>query len=164
MKQILIFRHGQSQKGTGSDDHSRSLTQKGVFQAKRQGRRASEHVANNQLIICSDAVRTLQTAEFLAESVPGKIERRSELYASSVTHWLLEIAGLDPSIDCVTLVGHNPEIAALAGHLSSKHVGFSPGDGALLQWQCHNWEDVQHLPADQCEFFASSEVMEEEEE
>lgn len=160
MKQILIFRHGQSEKGAGSDDHSRTLTQKGVFQAKLQGRRASQLVADNQLILCSDAVRTLQTAEFLAEALSGKIVHKPCLYASSVTHWLLELAELDADLDRVTLVGHNPEIAALAGHLSSKSTSFSPGDGVLLQWQCDSWEEVQHLPADHCEFFSSEETME----
>lgn len=160
MKQILIFRHGQSEKGAQGDDHSRPLTQKGVFQAKLQGKRASQLVANNQLIISSDAVRTLQTAEFLAESLSGKIDHKPTLYASSVTHWLLEIAELDPALDCVTLVGHNPEIAALAGHLSSKNMGFSPGDGVLLKWHYDSWDDVQHLPADHCKFFSSAETLE----
>ncbi|EDY86287.1 putative phosphohistidine phosphatase, SixA [gamma proteobacterium HTCC5015] len=157
MKQIYIFRHAQAEAGTSGDDFGRALTPKGLRQAQQQAKalaqHARQHGANHQLIIASQALRTQQTAECFRTALGGQLELHHSLYASSVNRWLLEIAGLGHELSSLVLVGHNPEISALAQHLSGQHLGFSPADGVALFWDTDRWDDVQHARPQQQQRF-----------
>lgn len=152
MKIISIFRHAQAEAGTQGDDCARALTPKGLSQAHEQAKVLAQHLSErgvkNEIIVASKALRTQQTAQCFHDNevTGGKLTLHDALYASTVNHWLLEIASLPDSVQQVTLIGHNPEISALAQHLSGRYLGFAPADGLSLSWDCEHWADTQHTP------------------
>jgi len=68
------------------------------------------------LVLCSSAVRTRETLERLGFSVGDEAEVVVErgLYAASATELLERLRGVEPGVDSVMLIGHNPGMQELA--------------------------------------------------
>lgn len=73
-------------------------------------------------ILCSCALRTRQTLDLLLESYDyrGEIAYRDEIYASSVS--TLKNLIRQANVDSLLLIGHNPELESLAGHLTDRYL------------------------------------------
>ncbi|HXQ19600.1 MAG TPA: histidine phosphatase family protein [Acidimicrobiales bacterium] len=124
---LWLLRHAKAavDPPPGGGDHERPLSAKGRRDADALGRRLGEGGDRlglggfPQLVLCSTASRTKQTAERalaeLADPPPVRYER--ELYDASPDHVIEELHELDDELFSVMVVGHNPTAEVLAGAL-----------------------------------------------
>lgn len=113
---LFLMRHAQAANtASGHGDAARTLTKHGRAQARAAGEVLAD--AQVDLILCSTATRTQQTAELLGLSAP--IDYRSTLYNAGA-HWIAgELAGVADWVRTVLVVAHAPGVPALAHNLAS---------------------------------------------
>lgn len=122
---LWILRHAKAQTAPpkGGSDHERELTPRGRRDAKALGRRLATgdrlrlaRADLPELILCSTAARTLETAERMLASWPSPPELRKEraLYGADVDDVLRAVREVDDEVRSVMVVGHNPTLAELA--------------------------------------------------
>ncbi len=117
---IYLLRHAKSSWDEPELlDHERPL-------AKR-GRKAvvllREHFRDSgvapDLVLCSSAVRAMQTLEGVREGLPpqARVEVEAGLYAAGAGSLLERLRSLPDEVGSVMLVGHNPGLEDLAAEL-----------------------------------------------
>ncbi len=116
---LILWRHAEAvDAATVEDDLERELTRKGERHARRIARWLEHHLADRARVWVSPAMRTEQTAQALGR--PYKLQERLLPQASlsdvlSLLEWdeRQGICGSTPLL----LVGHQPLLGQLAGHL-----------------------------------------------
>ncbi|MBV8124083.1 MAG: histidine phosphatase family protein [Burkholderiaceae bacterium] len=118
MKTLHLLRHAKSSNDDpGLPDRERPLAARGERDAAAMGRRWSRRLGKLDLIVASPALRALSTARIVAEGLGDKgaeIVVDERLYAAATETLLAVVEALDDKLECVMLVGHNPEFTALA--------------------------------------------------
>jgi phosphohistidine phosphatase len=113
-KQIILMRHAKSDWSSGAQsDHDRPLNSRGRNNALRVGQWFVENDYQPEVILCSDASRTQETLELVAESSGWvefglKVKILASLYLASKNSIISTINETLVSTDRVMLVGHNP--------------------------------------------------------
>lgn len=142
MKKNYILRHAEAM--SHHDDFARELNSNGYRQATVLGKILAEEKHQIDKIITSSALRTLSTAEIIAEQIgfdKNLIEAHKEMYNATVRVWLRKIQEIQEHIQSVLLVGHNPYISYLVELLSGQAFeGLKTAQLALLEteqeWRC----------------------------
>lgn len=118
---------------TGCRDFDRPLSEQGRSDALRQSDWLREFHLVPDRVMCSPALRTLQTAGIVCEHLgfdPRRIDQQRAIYEASISD-LIRLLEEKPG-DRVLVVGHNPAIAGLAGFTVGAHVMLSPGSVAWI--------------------------------
>ena len=107
---LILFRHAKSAWPADTPDSRRPLAARGRRDAPAAGRWLREHVAPIDLVVCSTAVRTVQTWDLAAaELTPKPTVRHDErLYGASAEDLLAITQELPQQASTAVLVGHNP--------------------------------------------------------
>lgn len=147
MKTLLLVRHAQAEAMLqDNEDFCRQLTMLGQEAAIMQGRCLREAQLIPQLIVTSDAVRTLETAKLLAEGLQltsNIIIPNSRMYLANYRKLNQIIEECDDHYDCVMLVGHNPGIPALAEYLTGNMCHDFPNCGMYaVQMDIQSWQEA----------------------
>ena len=146
MKTLLLVRHAKSSRDDPSlEDRDRPLNDRGRHDAPMMGKRLSARGAKPERLLSSPALRALTTAKLVADEIGHKrhdIVVDDRLYASSEADLLALIRSLDARLDCVMLVGHNPEFAGVARRLSSTIVDMPTCAVAEFSFDTTDWSDV----------------------
>ena len=111
MKELLILRHAKSAHANPLlSDHDRPLNDRGMDAAPRVGRLIAAECLQPDLILCSSAKRTMQTAELVmaASGADTRIESLETLYLASARTILETLVHHGGNSDRVLVVGHNP--------------------------------------------------------
>jgi phosphohistidine phosphatase len=120
---LLLLRHAKSSWGNPDlDDHDRPLNRRGERGARRMGAHLAEHRARPTLVLCSSALRTVQTLERVVAELAEEPERSIEpgLYLASAATLLERIRDVGPEHAEILVIGHNPGIAELADGLAGQ--------------------------------------------
>ncbi|MCW8870695.1 MAG: phosphohistidine phosphatase SixA [Proteobacteria bacterium] len=122
---LFIVRHGHSPMQ--DTDHQRPLSELGRHQARQAAQFIQQHTDTIPYILCSDAVRTHQTARLIADAFGiNDCDSRNEFYTAGVGIWCDAIREMANSPSLI-LVGHNPTISQLSGFLAdSDDIYFKP--------------------------------------
>ncbi len=149
MKTIYLMRHADATPAAPmSDDHGRQLSPLGLQQAKDTSLYLQGLSPKPVLILASDAIRTLMTAEIVADGwFAGKIQPVSALYDAVMDTFLAEIAKVDDSIQHLMIVAHNPGMAELALWLSGGNdtlYAFPPATLAEFSCDVEYWHDINN--------------------
>lgn len=148
MKKICILRHAEAVQGY--EDFSRELSSNGYRQATSIGNKLSEEGINIDKIIASAALRTLTTAQLVAEQISydkNLIEVSEDLYNATVRIWLQKIQEIDENTKNVLLIGHNPYISYLVELLSGEALeGLGTAHLALLETD-RAWGEISEKTA-----------------
>ncbi|NLZ91797.1 MAG: histidine phosphatase family protein [Clostridiales bacterium] len=121
MKKLYLLRHAKSSwSNPALRDYDRPLNDRGRRQARAMGEFFQENAFEIDGIFCSGAQRTRETLDLLLESYDyrGEIEYKDEIYAASVS--TLKDLIRQVNFDSLLLIGHNPEIEALAEDLTGQ--------------------------------------------
>lgn len=121
MKKLYLLRHAKSSwSNPALRDYDRPLNDRGRRQARAMGEFFQENAFEIDGIFCSGAQRTRETLDLLLESYDyrGEIEYKDEIYAASVSTLKDLIRQAD--FDSLLMIGHNPEIEALAEDLTGE--------------------------------------------
>lgn len=125
-RHLWILRHGKaaSDAPLGGGDRERPLTGRGRRDATALGKAlatgegpfATEGVVAPEVVVCSAAIRTRQTAALLigASGDPIPVEERRSLYEADIDTAMDELREVDDEATSALLVGHNPTMYRLA--------------------------------------------------
>jgi phosphohistidine phosphatase len=116
MHRLHLLRHAKSDREPGVEDRARPLAGRGRREARRVGEALPAALGRLDLVLCSPALRTRQTAELaLARFAPAPpISLEDELYLANRSALLGRLRRLDEGEEAVLVIGHNPGIADLA--------------------------------------------------
>lgn len=146
MKTLILVRHAKSSwDHPGLDDHERSLSERGLRDAPRMGRRLADRGLAPDVVLSSTAVRALTTAELMAEAIGVERERivaDERLYATSAAGLLEVIGELDSSVQTAMVVGHNPEMTSLAQRFTDE-IGHLPTCAVVeFRFDADAWDEL----------------------
>ena len=148
MKTLYIVRHAKSSwDDPDLSDEERPLLEKGVKKTHKVIEYLNGHHIRPDLILSSPAVRAFETAKLIAKGVryPGeKITIMPEIYHFDSAHILRELQGLSDDIQSVMIVGHNPGVTQLAGHLLGKELEWLPTSAiAGIDIHTDQWDRIR---------------------
>lgn len=127
---LYLLRHAKSSwADPGLPDKDRSLAPRGVQAARLIAAYISREQIRPGVVLCSTAVRALQTIEIIAPvfggDVPLLVDDR--LYGAEAEDLLSRLREVPDDVDAVLLVGHNPGLQELAIDLAEE------GEAGALQ-------------------------------
>ena len=165
MPVLILARHAKAEPD-GPTDFERSLNSKGLAQAVEAGAEIAERWSPD-VAIASAARRTVQTGQAVVEAVnrahggtldePGDLTLREDpsLYSGSVDDWLDAINSIPADAQCAYIVGHQPTVAEVVGHLNPEGGvpdTFRPSSIAVFDLE--SWDvEPGHYPAQQIRVF-----------
>jgi phosphohistidine phosphatase len=121
---LLLLRHAKS-AWPDVEDHLRPLAPRGRKNAPLVGKWLRAHGYLPGLVLCSTALRAMQTWELVAGELdkPAQATPEDRIYGASCAA-LLELLRQTPSsVNTVMLVGHDPGVPDLARTLSDDTTG-----------------------------------------
>jgi phosphohistidine phosphatase len=121
-RKLYLLRHLKSSWDDASlPDRERPLAPRGRKAGKKIARHLRESGVAPGLVLCSPAVRTRETFGAIRSAL-GKPEARfpPQLYAASDDELLAAVRAVEPDVQCVLLVGHNPGLHDLALALTGR--------------------------------------------
>ena len=147
MKQLLLMRHAKSSWDNGNiEDIDRTLNERGLKDAAEMGRRLHKLKFIPDLIICSTAKRTTETALIVAKHIhynEDLIDRESDLYHANMDDLVHLIRNLSDDINKVMIIGHNPTFTSAVGYLGDTLVENLPTSGmALIELNGISWKQT----------------------
>ena len=117
MPRLYLLRHAKSSwDDPALDDHDRPLSARGRNAAKKMSHHLRDARVQPALVLCSSSVRTRQTFDRIASSLPKSVEVRieSSIYEAGADELLRIARTVAEPIDSAMLIGHNPGIQELA--------------------------------------------------
>jgi phosphohistidine phosphatase len=116
MHRLHLLRHAKSSRDEGVDDKERPLSRRGRDDSRRVGESLQAGIGKVDLVLCSSALRTRETAELVLARFkpPPRILYEDALYLASAKALLRRLAQLGESEGSVLAIGHNPGLHELA--------------------------------------------------
>jgi len=145
MKTLLLMRHAKSSwSETGLADHERPLNKRGKQAAPEIGKLLRTEGLVPDLILCSTARRSRQTAKevALACGYEGTIESQRDLYSSDASCYLDILRHLPDRVNLVLVVGHNPETEELVEMLTGCAERMTTAAIAHLELPISHWPEL----------------------
>ena len=146
VRHVWLLRHGKAASDApwGGSDRERPLTGRGRRDAAALGKRLAdedpvlglEGVPPPQLVLCSAAVRTRQTADLIVKATGNRIpiDSFSSLYGADTDLVLQYLREIDEGVTSALVVGHNPTMYQLVWELLADRGEEDPaGDRAVLE-------------------------------
>lgn len=135
VRTLVVLRHAKSAWPEGMDDADRPLADRGRRDAPVAGTWLREHVPGIDVVVCSPALRTIQTWHLVAGRLDTKPVFRAEprIYAASVRDLLSVVHDLPEDATTALLIGHNPGVTELVWELSRAEFGLKTAAIAVLR-------------------------------
>ncbi|GAA1867774.1 SixA phosphatase family protein [Brevibacterium marinum] len=156
MPVLILARHAKAE-AEGPTDFERSLNAKGLAQAVEAGAEVAERWSPD-VAIASAARRTVQTGQAVVEAVNRhngepesgqglELRQDGALYQGGVEDWLDAINSIPAESTCAYIVGHQPTVAEVVGHLSPATGvpgAFRPSSLAVFELESWDVEPGQY--------------------
>ena len=133
MHRLHLLRHAKSSRDEGLDDHERRLSRSGREAARRIAESLPAALGTVDLVLCSTALRTRETASLVLAgfAIQPRIVYEDALYLAGPAALLRRLRRLDESEGSVLLIGHNPGLhefaVALAATASPRYRALAAG-------------------------------------
>lgn len=144
-KQLLLMRHAKSDwPAEIRSDRDRPLNGRGRKTATQMGRWLQEQGLMPDIVLCSSARRTQETVERMLEtwSRQPPVFPTDSLYLAAGTNILDVVRSDGMESDRLLVVGHNPGLADLVGHLCGQNNGFPTAALAIVDFKIDCWIDL----------------------
>ena len=147
MKTLYMLRHSLADpKQGGRSDFMRPLSPDGIQIIKNLGNLFHKKQVCFDCILASQAVRAYETALYLAEATNvsnDKIVEDRRLYSADFQAYLNILFEQPDEYSHLAIVGHNPQITALAGYfLKEIDLFLLPGAMVAVKIDTDNWTDL----------------------
>ena len=146
MKTLPLIRHAKSSRDDVSlADQERPLNSRGRRDAPRMGERLAKRGVKPDLILSSPAARALETAEIIADKLDYKrtnIVVEGRLYTGDADELLAVIHLLGDTLQCVVLIGHNPELTTLAHRFAGEITHLPTCAVAEFAFAAKSWSHI----------------------
>jgi len=131
-RRLILLRHAKSD-WPDVPDPDRPLAKRGRRDAPRIGRWLHEHGYQPDVVVCSSARRTRQTWDLVAPELGGSpaVHFEPRAYAASALTLLYLAQELPSRYRTALLIGHNPGLSDLAGHLAGPPENDRAADNGL---------------------------------
>lgn len=144
MKELYLIRHAEAESPLGLPDFDRPLSSHGRHTAEQLARAEAHVLANAEAVFASASLRTMQTAQLVAQTAGLWAEVQSERFmymaqADQILDWL---AAQPDDLGAVLLVGHNPTMYELARSLGVRIDGFPKGGMVAMRFKTKHWADI----------------------
>jgi phosphohistidine phosphatase len=115
---LLLLRHAKSDYPEGVADHDRPLAPRGVREAGLAGDWLRAHAPAVDAVLCSTAARTRET---LARTrIDAPVEFSDRLYDVTPGAIVEEINNVDPDVETLLVIGHEPATSQVALGLATE--------------------------------------------
>lgn len=143
MKQLFLLRHGEAGFSQGSD-FQRQLTKKGREKLIRMGESLVSTIKSVDLMYCSSAERTMETADLIGKYLLIKESIfTKEIYQGDMGDMIALLEKTSSSVESCLFVGHNPTISLLLSHISDEnYLGLQPGMMAVIDVEISDWKMI----------------------
>jgi phosphohistidine phosphatase len=162
-RSLILIRHTKSSWADFSlPDFDRPLKKDRTEDAKNMAKYLKELNVKPNLILCSPAKRTKQTAEYFCEKLKydfGKIHFDERLYESSAEEYMSVIRETDEEVKTLVVIGHNPSITDFANQFLESKIDEVPTTGVVwLQFKNSDWEIYRTTPC-QLKYFLAPKTI-----
>lgn len=145
-KKLHLIRHSFAENPNGKKDIERQLTHEGQSTVRALGRHLINQNFNPDIILCSTAVRTKETALNLVEELEMNeqvIDYHEIIYNASVRELLGVLNDLSEDHKEVAIIGHNPTITFFGEYLSSAIIGnMEPAGIVTIKIEKLKWAEI----------------------
>lgn len=146
IKYLYLIRHSYAENAGFKRDIERDLTHEGLATVRALGRHLTEEKFQPEVILCSPANRTNQTAVNLVEALglPEQIiDTKPVIYEASVREMLMLVNEIDQDIHIAAIIGHNPTITYFAEYATNQTIGnMEPCSVAKVGFEGMSWAEV----------------------
>lgn len=145
MKTLLLMRHAKSSwKDTELADHERPLKKRGHKDVVNIAKVLKKKDLIPDYILTSSAVRSVETANDLAEKVgyQGDISVQDVLYMAEPRTYIEKIQSVPNEANRLLVVGHNPGLESLVQILGDKIDAMPTGGVAVIVLPIKTWEEL----------------------
>ncbi len=142
MKTLSLLRHATAVRDPRFTDFERPLEPSGEREASRLGAALKDVGIRFDRVVASSAVRTANTAALLLKAMDGSVEQLEtdrSLYTSSVPALLKFIRQVSDQVSHLLVVGHNPELSALANRFAPEIGELDPCACISLEFDTESW-------------------------
>jgi phosphohistidine phosphatase len=115
---LLLLRHAKSDYPEGVADHDRPLAPRGVREAGLAGDWLRAHAPAVGAVLCSTAARTRETLARTRIDAPVQFSDR--LYDATPGAVIEEINNVDPDVETLLVIGHEPAMSQVALGLATE--------------------------------------------
>jgi len=146
MKTVLLLRHAKSSKDDPAlRDFDRPLNDRGKDDAKLIGRFMRERSISPDLLISSPAKRAQRTAELVmkAAGLTINVAFDERIYEADVHRLLVVVSQIEPAMNVVMLVGHNPGFEDLVEVLTGRPARLPTASLAQIDLAVEEWNKVR---------------------
>lgn len=168
MRRLMLLRHGKSERNANTGrDLDRKLSKRGRADVPMVGAYMARHGLGADLALVSPATRAVETfalvAPFLAKA--PRVASESRIYDADVDD-LIAVLGEQQRVPSLLLVGHNPGMQDLAGHLIGTGAAEAVEDMndklptsalVVIDFTDDDWQHLHH--AGRLELFVSPRLL-----
>jgi phosphohistidine phosphatase len=121
MPTLHLLRHAKSDRDQPVADKERRLTRRGREAARRVGESLPHAIGGIDLVLCSPAMRTRETADLVLAGFAAlpRVVYDDALYLAGAAALLRRLRRLDETDGAVLVIGHNPGLHELAVALAA---------------------------------------------
>ena len=154
MKSLVLMRHSYaSSNNPAFSDRERPLTDEGRAIAQTTAELLTGW--NIDRIVCSSAVRTVETAEIIAAATNTPVHALDALYlAVSTAYRDVPVSLADDNENVILVVGHNPGIASLIMSWTKHPLPVAPCTVARFTLPAKNWIDIRNSPPELTDYIS----------
>ncbi len=146
MKKLLIVRHAKSDWSLNLDDFERTLTARGINDAKLVSEMSRDLIPTNVSIYSSSAVRARETCIIFAKTYNFPLEKivlNNALYTFGESKLEAEIRNLPDSQNTVMIFGHNEGITDFVNSFGNIAIDNVPTSGFVaLEFTSDSWSTI----------------------
>lgn len=133
------------------DDLDRPLLETGLKRTRLMIDFLRKRRASVDLIICSPAVRTFETAKLFAwalEMPEDSIRQENGIYAADADRLGDQFFDLPTGVNSLMMVGHNPGLTDFANQFLQTKIEMLPTSGMVgLEFDTDKWEEIMNCKA-----------------
>lgn len=142
---LILWRHAEAEVAApDQDDMLRPLTAKGHKQAARMGEWLDAHCPSRCRVLCSPALRTVQTGEGLRR----KFSTHPALAPDQPTQELLVATGWPSHREPILVIGHQPTLGRVMSLLiTGQEQGWTLRKGAVcwIAQKAADWDEKNYI-------------------
>ncbi|WP_298535539.1 histidine phosphatase family protein [uncultured Algibacter sp.] len=143
MKRLILIRHAKSSWEYDVIDHERPLITRGLKDANLVSNHLISSIISIDSVICSDAKRTIQTADIFIAGLnidPEIVRYNHNLYDFVGKELINVIKNCDNSVHNLMIFGHNHAITSFVNAYGSEHIDNVPTCGVtIIEFDIFNW-------------------------
>lgn len=148
MKTISFVRHAKaSSDAKYKRDFDREINERGIEKTNFLTQIIKLKQIEPELIICSPAIRTLQTAKYIIQTLnwnKTQIIYDELLYSGNYQNYLNALYSIDDQINSVMIIGHNPSISEAAFELYNKLEMMKTSQICHLEIEAAKWSEISN--------------------